>query len=579
MLRKSDLLGRMKAKPATKFNRTSFNKKSGVTALQVTGDWLWCESVPGIGWYAAGLACLCLLPFVGEAFHIDDPLFLWAAKQIARHPLNPYGFSVVWYANSMSMSEVMKNPPAASYFLALIGRFAGWSEYAIHLAMLLPAALVILLSYRLAREMTRLPMIAAAVVLASPGYLVSATSVMCDVPMVALWLAAVIAWRKGLKEQKWLWLAVSCLLIALCSLTKYFGACLIPLLVLYSIWEKRRVGRWALFILIPVAALAGYQAWTGSLYGEGLLSGLGDYVQYAREEQALSATANLLTTLSFVGGCVLPALAFSPILWSRRKMVLMLCLAVGVFAAAMLGWLSLGQEFPGQNRILLVLQFAAFVAGGGSILALAVCDFWKRRDSDSVLLAAWVAGTFLFTAFLNWTVNARSVLPMIPAVGLLIARRLEERRAAPLSIVRAGAPLLACLTISLWVTVGDAELANSARTAAREVHGRGVEMSRRVLFAGHWGFQYYMESLGGTAIESSKTQPTPLDILVLPENNTNQLETDSPPFDSLRLRVKSRVSVMRAENGAGFYSSKWGSLPYAFGPVPDELYAFYKFDQ
>ena len=571
------LPGSMTAKPAARSNRNP-NKQRSATVQPASAGWLRWESIRGVGWYAAAFAALCLLPFLGEAFHIDDPLFLWAAKQIGQHPLNPYGFSVVWYSNSMSMSEVMKNPPLASYFLAVVAHFTGWSENAMHLAMLLPAMSAIFLTYGLAREMTRFPLLAACVTLASPGYMVSATSVMCDVPMLALWLAAVIAWRKGIKEHRWWWLAASGVLIAICALTKYFGVCLIPLLLLYSVWEKRRIGSWVFFMLIPVVALFGYQIWTESLYGEGLLSGLGEYVQYAHDEHPLSAVASLLTALSFVGGCILPALAFLPSLWSRRTMILAICLATTVFGAGALGWIGLGQEFPGQNRILLAVQFSIFILSGGSVLVLAISDFWSHRDADSALLAAWVGGTFVFTAFLNWTVNARSILPMIPAAGLLIARRLEKGR-VPSSIGRTVAPLLACLVISIWVTAGDAELANSMRTAAREVHKRGSEMSRRVLFSGHWGFQYYMESLDGIAIESSKTQPTALDILVRPENNTNQVSTDSPAFDSLLLKMRTGVSVMRAEKGAGFYSSKWGILPYAFGPAPDERYDFYRFDR
>ena len=38
----------------------------------------------------------------------------------------------------------------------------------------------------------------------------------------------------------------------------------------------------------------------------------------------------------------------------------------------------------------------------------------------------WVIGTFLFAAFLNWTVNARSLLPLTPAVAILMTRRLEQ---------------------------------------------------------------------------------------------------------------------------------------------------------
>jgi hypothetical protein len=41
------------------------------------------------------------------------------------------------------------------------------------------------------------------------------------------------------------------------------------------------------------------------------------------------------------------------------------------------------------------------------------------------MLMLWVLGTFVFAAFMNWTVNARSILPMTPAIGILIVRRLE----------------------------------------------------------------------------------------------------------------------------------------------------------
>jgi len=37
-----------------------------------------------------------LAPFLHKAFDIDDPLFLWMAQQIAKHPFDPYGFEVNW---------------------------------------------------------------------------------------------------------------------------------------------------------------------------------------------------------------------------------------------------------------------------------------------------------------------------------------------------------------------------------------------------------------------------------------------------------------------------------------------------
>ena len=40
----------------------------------------------------AGATVLTLVPFANKAFHIDDPLFLWAARQIRSRP--PIRFSM-----------------------------------------------------------------------------------------------------------------------------------------------------------------------------------------------------------------------------------------------------------------------------------------------------------------------------------------------------------------------------------------------------------------------------------------------------------------------------------------------------
>ena len=548
-------------------------------ALPVSRTSFDLETIPRPAWVLAGLTCACLLPFLGKAFHVDDTLFLWAAKHIVQHPGDPYGFSVLWYARAMPMSEVMKNPPGTSYYLALVGAWAGWSETVLHFAFMVPAIATILAVYRLGREMSRLPVLAAVAALTTPGFLVSATSVMCDVSMLALWLWAILCWRKGIDDEEAPWLAASGILIGLCALTKYFGASLIPLLLAYSLWKKRRAGWWMLFFLIPVAMLVAYQKWSAGLYGEGLLSGLNPYVEYVKEETGGSSIGNLLVTLCFVGGCTLPALLLIPQLWSRKWVI---CSgALGTFAAIAMvqGWVDLDVPFPDHYRVLLGFQLGLFLLGGISALLLAVSDFWQNRDADSFLLVAWVVGTFIFTAFLNWTINGRSILPMVPAIAILIARRLEKQTES-ISFKRITLPLFGCLLITLWVTAGDTALANSARTSAMRVQAQGIQLSKRVNYAGHWGFQYYMDLYGAKALEYSAPNETPLDLIVLPRNNSNQLAIeDGRPFDTLVFPMHWGVTTLRPDLGAGFYSSRFGSMPYAFAPLPNEYYDLYRFDQ
>jgi len=148
------------------------------------------------------LVVLAMLgPFLTKPFNVDDPLFIWAAHQIQAHPGNPYGFNVNWYGTMQPMWDVTKNPPLACYYLALAAGIFGWGEIALHFAFLLPAVAAIIGAYQLARRFCDHPMLAALVTLFTPVFLISGTTVMCDVPMLAFWIWAVVLWIDGTKQN------------------------------------------------------------------------------------------------------------------------------------------------------------------------------------------------------------------------------------------------------------------------------------------------------------------------------------------------------------------------------------------
>ncbi len=544
-----------------------------------------------------GLATIaCLLPFSGKAFHIDDPLFVWTARQIAHHPFNPYGFHVVWYVTDMPMSAITKNPPLSSYYGALVGVVAGWSERALHLGFLLPALALVLGTYRLAERftasptiaapMTVAPMIAAAAMLFAPGFLVSATGVMCDVMMLALWVWAVIFWLQGIDSGKPLHFVASSALIAACALTKYFGASLILLLPAYSLLKQRRVGAWVWYLLIPVTGLAGYQFWTKALYGRGLLW---DAAQYARSPEHVDQASRLisgLVGLSFLGGCALPILLFALFLWNRRQLIL------GSLAGALAG-LAVGKHWllplvhnPEQHWTWIGAQFGFYVAGGISVLGLAIADYRKhyrgQGDTESALLALWILGTFLFAAFLNWTVNARSMLPLIPATAILLARRLDEKRigSARRPTLKLVVPLALSAAISLAVAWGDTAFADSGRNMAGLIHQQTQKQADSVLFEGHWGFQYYMQLFGARPVEYDKFVFQTGDVAVIPENSTSTFPIAPQSVAAQQiLQIDPHAHTATMALGAGFYSSVWGPLPFSFGRVPSESYLVVRLKQ
>ncbi len=136
------------------------------------------------------------------------------------------------------------------------------------------------------------------------------------------------------------YLVASAVLMAACALTKYFGASLILLLLIYSLARQRRLGKYAWYLLIPILILVGYQLWTKAVYGHGLLFGATEFATIHREQSTKSVKAAM--GLSFVGGCMLPALTLAPVLWSRKRIFWVTVVAALAGLSIGTGWVSLG---------------------------------------------------------------------------------------------------------------------------------------------------------------------------------------------------------------------------------------------
>lgn len=531
------------------------------------------------------LIVLLLLPFMNRAFHVDDPLFIWAAKHIQTNPADPYAFKVNWYGADMPMSEVTKNPPLASYYIAAAASVLGWSEPALHFAFLLPALVVAIGTFLIARRFCKRPLLAALAGVLTPVFILSSLTVMSDVLMLAFWVLAVHFWIKGLESKSHTALALAGFLIGLSALSKYFGMTLIPLLLLYSITKERRVGWWLLYFLIPAVILAWYQWKTQQLYGRGLLLDAAAYATGTETQFGKFSIPKTFVNLTFTGGCIASVLFFAGQLWARKIIITGIILAaIGAYVISSLK--SIG-EFPmpatGSARWLLSAQLALWFMAGASLLALAVIDLYRHRDAGSLFLFFWIIGTFVFAGFINWTTNGRSILPMIVPAGILIARGIEDRvrpkKHARLRYITL--PLLASTVVSLAVTWADGKFADTARAGAVEIHERYKHANTTIWFLGHWGFQYYMEQLGARPVDVTASTFARGDIIAAPTTNTNvyALPREWSRFrEAIEIPSSYWLATMNQYIGAGFYADVWGPLPFAVGTVALERFNIFDVD-
>jgi hypothetical protein len=523
---------------------------------------------------------LVLLAFSGKAFHIDDPIFLWIARQILASPWDFYGFDLIWRTERQPMHVESQNPPGMGYLLALAGPLAGWREVPLHLLTAILASIGSVGLFLLARRFCANAVLATFIAVLSPAYLACANTLMSDAPMLAAYIWAVYFWLEGLDKKRHGLLFASAALITIGVFIKYYALSAVPLLAYYTLAKERRIGAWAWHFLLPLAAVALYQWWTWRLYGRTHIGFAAAHSTNATAFATLTAPAKrALTALLFTGGSCITALFFAPLTW-RRYALAGLALAAGLLVAY-LSTLDRIAYYPAPDERPIdwtfLLHVGLFALAGAHVLALGAVDAWRRRDPDGLLLFLWLIGGFVFTAFVNHLVNVRTVLFMVPAAGILVVRQLERRDLR----LPAWAPYLALVPgalLALWITTADYRLANALREAAHRVVQSLPEHSGNVHFAGHWGWQYYLEDAGLGPLTAYQSEDRWLrldlqagDLLIVPSAGSTLAAlalTESTRLDAFTVPLSAGVAIQDHYLGAGFHSHQWGPLPYRFAPVP-----------
>lgn len=525
----------------------------------------------------------CLLPFVTKAFHVDDPVYIWIARRIVENPLDFYGFHINWYGYDQPVYEMHNSPPLASFYLALFGLMFGWSELAMHLAMLPPAIALGGGTYWLARRTGAPPVLSSLVCLSMPVVLVSATSIMLDIMMTAFFVLAVACWIHGSERASPRWLIAGALVAGLAAFTKYFGLALVPLLAAYTLLRRKHAMLSLAILGVPLLMLAGVEFYGYTRYGRFII---GNAAAFATQVRSLADTNPLdksLIGLCFAGGSVFSVLFFLPLRRDRHAFVAALiaffAAAVVVLARGRLGVFQTGGA--GDTRWGFIIQAAAFCSAAVGLAHVALSETRRNPTPVNITLLLWIGGTFVYATFVNWGINARSFLPLAPPAALLITRGLNTRanpNRPPAFAVSRLAPLAPAFALAIMLAHSDFVWANSIRSAARTyaslIASRGVNAH----FQGHWGFQYYMQEAGIPCVDFDAADFKTGDIVIAPLSLPNVFPLPEGAYSAKyedEFPGPAWLATMSGPLGAGFYSDGLGPLPFAFGRVRPDRYVVY----
>lgn len=477
------------------------------------------------------LLLLLTLPFAGRAHHVDDPLYLAAARGVLEHPLDPLGAPSFWHDRPTTLFEDLYNPPLTAYLVAVPVAAGGGAEWPVHLFMILAGAAA-LAAMAWTGEALGVAGRWSLLLAASPALCTASVSAMADVPFLLLTL---LAWGAALRGRA----AANGLLVALSALTKYAGLLNVPL----SLVPLQRPARRKAVLALALAGglFLAWCAWNLLAYGRTHVAAASRFQTVSLRHQGELALS-LVAALGLAG---LPA-ALGLIRWTRATLAI--AVVAGVAGAALVYARGAGLANAG-------LGLAAFGSGAALLAAAGRASRAEVRREPFVPLCFWAyaAYTVLFVYF----GTARYALPMLPPLVWLLARsgEADRGRARWLASVGAGA------VVSLLVLRADAGYADAWRTAAARLprEGRGFEI-------GHWGFQWYAGRRGYAPL-------APRQLLqagdVVAEAEGVHAARSSPAHSAV-LRHFSTVTVpspwlrvMDRRAQAGFYSSAWGLLPFA----------------
>lgn len=422
-------------------------------------------------------AILIRLPFLDQAFQLDDANYLTGAEYVQKDPAHPWLASYVFLGKRFNMTG-HPHPPLNVWALGLIRAVLGEvREMPFHTAYMFWTLLAAAAAYSLARRFSARPAIAALLFLVTPAFVVHGNALEADVPFTALWLCSAAAFVRAVDTGSRRWLLGSAFAIALASLTAYQAVFLVPVLGAYVYLQACQRKRQVIadlavlaVVLIPLAVIAGYQLYqrieTGALPASVLMGHFRDYglqSVHNKVRNALALTAHL-------GWLVFPGLAV--VAFGRLPKPLLV-----VVAAA-----TAGAVFADPHPLF-------WVSFGAGLAAIGACAHKGDR-----FLRVWVLVFFGGALIIFFAGAARYLLPIALPLAILATNALRER---PRWLI---AGFAAQLVFSLALARSHYEQSNAVRDFVRD-----VKVDGRLWINGEWGLPYYGIERGGNPLLLGQT--------------------------------------------------------------------------
>jgi 4-amino-4-deoxy-L-arabinose transferase-like glycosyltransferase len=527
-----------------------------------------CRRLPAVLWLLLAVIAAGV-PFLNQAFHMDDGIYLMIARNVHLKPWFPQDMPLFFeglYGSDLASTE---HPwPLTSYLLALCSYLGGHSERCLHMGFLVFPMLVAGSMYSISLGLTRHPVLATLTLLACPVVSVLSHTLMTDIPLLAIWLFSVALFRRGLTTGRIAWAWIGAVAGALALLITYSGFLLIVLLSVFSLLRRNRRALLASFAA-PVIILS---FWITL-----------NYLHYHRLAPAMLVDSYLSVKNVLAPGLVAEKLIFAVLALGATTVSPVIVLAQGkkgVIWGGLAGTLFAGlipqiSKFsPAQVVLFLAFFWAGFTmllcVAEGWIRSIAGLRIARKEVAEDFFLGCWFFGVVLFCVLVYMTGSARFLLPALPPLILILFRILEQSRVESKARRIAVSNLVFCTLAGLSLAVADYQFASIYRSFASTIAGSYSAGKQNLWFTGEWGLRAYLERCGGQELGRRDGRARPGDLLVVPSLATpyRTLYGDSLDLQSIVMVSPSSVtfdipeiprdSALTCTIGMPFYASSDG---------------------
>ncbi len=525
-------------------------------------------------WAALGLGLSVGLANVAKPVHVDDTLYLEVAKQIVAHPLDPYGGILNWQQIPERTYNVSISPPLLSYYFALIMLFAGENVIILHLSMIPWLLLATWAVFHLGERWASAGLLTVLLVIGGPAVVVG-MNLMLDVPLLACFCASVEFLARSLSGKSPPRILLASMAFASMGVAIKFPAVAIVPVFLVAAMTSRRWGP-AFAALGPIAVLFGWQALSRAIYGTSQVDSGMTFLSKL-QTSLLPQTVERTLTMTAILAMTFPVWLAVP--WHGRRTIGPALLALGAAMTAF--WLLRSapmNRLPIVTPVCLVAMFLGTYSLAGILRPF---RSWPSSSFDPrFFLGTWIVSGAAVVILFGPFVAVRSFLPIQPplAIWLIGSVAAEHRRRIALS-----ATAVVTLTLSAFLALADWHWAKYYEVIAQAIASQSFGPGKpTVMFAGHWGWQYYAERAGFKAWDARRLDSPPGTIVIVP------LRADKQFIHPVVLSRAQRISEFEVPHGplsfttwnreAGFrfYGGDFGQIPWGFSGELTERFTIYR---